>query len=68
VDLTIVGARPMLGARLEEMRTSIAMLLGVGTGAVSVKASSGNLSGGEGAGRAITAHAVAVVEFVAASV
>jgi 2-C-methyl-D-erythritol 4-phosphate cytidylyltransferase / 2-C-methyl-D-erythritol 2,4-cyclodiphosphate synthase len=61
VDVTIVGARPVLGARLEEMRGRIASLVGVDVTAVSVKASSGNLAGVEGAGRAISAHVVAVV-------
>ncbi len=62
VDLTIVGARPRLGDRLEAMRTAIAALLGIPVGAVSVKASTGNLTGSEGAGRSIGARAVAVVE------
>jgi len=62
VDLTIVGARPRLGGRLDEIREAIAALTGLDTAAVSVKASTGNLSGPEGAGRAISAHALAVVE------
>lgn len=61
VDLTITGARPRLGGRLDAMRSEIARLLGLDVGSVSVKASTGNLSGAEGAGRAISAHAVAVV-------
>ena len=61
VDLTIVGARPRFGAHLDEMRDAIAALLGIPTGSVDVKASSGNLSGMEGAGRGISAQAVAVV-------
>jgi len=62
VDLTIVGARPRFGARLDEMRSAIEALLGLRPGHVNVKASSGNLTGPEGAGRAISARAVAVVE------
>jgi 2-C-methyl-D-erythritol 2,4-cyclodiphosphate synthase len=62
VDLTIVGSRPRLGVRLDEMRAGIAGILGIEVGAVSVKASSGNLSGPEGAGRVISATAVASVE------
>jgi 2-C-methyl-D-erythritol 2,4-cyclodiphosphate synthase len=62
VDVTIVGARPRLGARLEEMRDAVAGLVGLEPGSVSVKASTGNLSGMEGAGRGIAARAVAVVE------
>jgi 2-C-methyl-D-erythritol 2,4-cyclodiphosphate synthase len=62
VDLTIVGARPRLGDRLDEMRTRIAELLELPESSVSVKASTGNLAGMEGAGRGISAHAVAVLE------
>ncbi len=65
LDVTIVGARPRLGARLDEMRAAIAALLGVAPDAVSVKASSGNLGGPEGEGRAIGAHAIASLEAVA---
>ena len=61
VDLTIVGARPRLADRLEEMRAAIAQLLGIPVEAVNVKASTGNLSGAEGAGRGVAARAVAVV-------
>jgi 2-C-methyl-D-erythritol 2,4-cyclodiphosphate synthase len=62
VDVTIVAARPALALRLEDMRGAIARLLRVEPEAVSVKASTGNLAGMEGAGRGISAHAVAVVE------
>jgi 2-C-methyl-D-erythritol 4-phosphate cytidylyltransferase/2-C-methyl-D-erythritol 2,4-cyclodiphosphate synthase len=62
VDLTVIGARPRLGAHLESMRGAIAALLGIDRGAVSVKASSGNLDGSEGAGRSISAFAVVTVE------
>jgi 2-C-methyl-D-erythritol 2,4-cyclodiphosphate synthase len=48
VDLTVVGARPRLGDRLDAMRDTIAGLLGVPAGAVNVKASTGNLAGMEG--------------------
>ena len=62
VDVTIVGARPRLGEeRVDAMRVAIASLLGLEVGAVSVKASSGNLAGDEGAGRVISARAVATV-------
>jgi 2-C-methyl-D-erythritol 4-phosphate cytidylyltransferase/2-C-methyl-D-erythritol 2,4-cyclodiphosphate synthase len=67
VDLTLVGARPRLGPRLDEMRTAIAGLLDVGPEVVSVKASSGNLGGPEGEGRAIGAHVVASLELWFAS-
>jgi 2-C-methyl-D-erythritol 4-phosphate cytidylyltransferase / 2-C-methyl-D-erythritol 2,4-cyclodiphosphate synthase len=62
VDLTIIGSRPRLGPRLDEIRAEVARLLGLSEEAVAVKASSGNLGGAEGAGRAIAARAVATVE------
>lgn len=56
VDVTILGARPRLGGqRLEAMAGAIAELLHLPAGRVSVKAATGNLSGDEGAGRAISA-------------
>jgi 2-C-methyl-D-erythritol 4-phosphate cytidylyltransferase/2-C-methyl-D-erythritol 2,4-cyclodiphosphate synthase len=62
VDLTIIAARPRLGAHLEPIRETIAALLGLAPDAVSVKASSGNLDGSEGAGRSISALVIATVE------
>jgi len=62
IDLTIAGARPRLAAWLEPMRRAIAGLIGLPPGSVSVKASSGNLAGMEGAGRGLSAHAIAVIE------
>lgn len=61
VDVTIVGARPRLAGHLDEMRARIAELVGLDTGAVNVKASTGNLDGNAGAGRGIEAHAIALV-------
>ena len=59
LDLTIIGARPRLGsARLERMRVILGELLGIDATAVAVQASSGNLSGDEGAGRTISATAL----------
>jgi 2-C-methyl-D-erythritol 4-phosphate cytidylyltransferase/2-C-methyl-D-erythritol 2,4-cyclodiphosphate synthase len=64
LDLTIVCGRPRLGAeRLEHMRDRIAELLELDRGSVSVKASTGNLDGPEGAGRSISA--IAIVSLVA---
>jgi 2-C-methyl-D-erythritol 4-phosphate cytidylyltransferase/2-C-methyl-D-erythritol 2,4-cyclodiphosphate synthase len=62
VDLTVVAARPRLGTRLDDMARVIAGLLGLEAGAVSVKASTGNLEGPEGAGRSISALAIATIE------
>jgi 2-C-methyl-D-erythritol 4-phosphate cytidylyltransferase / 2-C-methyl-D-erythritol 2,4-cyclodiphosphate synthase len=58
IDLVVIGARPRLGLRLDEMRDAIAAVLGVEPGRVNVKASTGNLAGDEGAGRSISARAV----------
>jgi 2-C-methyl-D-erythritol 4-phosphate cytidylyltransferase / 2-C-methyl-D-erythritol 2,4-cyclodiphosphate synthase len=62
VDLTIVAARPRLADHLDPMRSTIAGLLGVDPAAINVKASTGNLAGDEGAGRSISAMAVAMLE------
>jgi 2-C-methyl-D-erythritol 4-phosphate cytidylyltransferase/2-C-methyl-D-erythritol 2,4-cyclodiphosphate synthase len=64
VDLTVLAARPRLAGHLEPMRESIAALLNLDPSAVNVKASSGNLDGPEGAGRSISALAIATVEAV----
>jgi len=61
VSLLLVAGRPKLGARLEAMRSAIAALLGVEADAVSVDAGTGNLSGDDGAGRTISATAVATI-------
>jgi 2-C-methyl-D-erythritol 2,4-cyclodiphosphate synthase len=59
IDLTITGARPRLGGvRLDRMREVIAAIAALPLEAVSVKASTGNLDGPEGAGRAISAAAL----------
>jgi 2C-methyl-D-erythritol 2,4-cyclodiphosphate synthase len=47
---------------LEAMRAAIAGLLELDAADVNVKASSGNLDGSEGAGRSISALAIAMVE------
>lgn len=59
VDLTITAARPRLAALLPAMGEAIAAALGVDPSAVNVKASTGNLGGAEGAGRSISASAIA---------
>jgi len=58
-QVSLVGARPRLGgAKLDSMAEKIAGLLGCERGSVAVVASSGNLSGPEGAGRTIRATAL----------
>jgi len=61
VDVTVIAARPRLSQHLEPMRVALATLLGLAVSAVNVKASSGNMDGADGAGRSISAFAVAMV-------
>jgi 2-C-methyl-D-erythritol 4-phosphate cytidylyltransferase / 2-C-methyl-D-erythritol 2,4-cyclodiphosphate synthase len=61
LDITIVGARPRLGPRLDDVRDRVAQLVSLYPTAVNVKASTGNLTGAEGAGLAISARAVVTV-------
>ena len=61
VDLTITGSRPRLVGVLESMRAAIALILGLPVDRVGVKASTGNLDGAEGAGRVLSAMAVATI-------
>ncbi len=62
LDVTIVAARPRLGPRLDDIRDRIAELLGLDRSDVNVKASTGNLAGFDGAGRGISARAIATIE------
>jgi 2-C-methyl-D-erythritol 4-phosphate cytidylyltransferase/2-C-methyl-D-erythritol 2,4-cyclodiphosphate synthase len=62
VDVTIIGARPRLADRLDAIRERLAELLRLRVDQVNVKASTGNLDGMEGAGRGISARAVATLE------
>ena len=64
VDLTIVAARPRLAGRLDAMRDAIADLLGTDPDRVSVKASTGNLGGSDGAGRSVSTLALATIEAI----
>jgi 2-C-methyl-D-erythritol 4-phosphate cytidylyltransferase / 2-C-methyl-D-erythritol 2,4-cyclodiphosphate synthase len=61
VDVTVTAARPRLGDHLEAMRAVIGSLLGLDVATVNVKASSGNLDGADGAGRSVSAIAIATV-------
>ena len=61
IDLSIRAGRPWLAGHLPAMRRAISELLGLELDAVSVKASTGNLSGDVGAGRVIEAEAIATV-------
>jgi 2-C-methyl-D-erythritol 4-phosphate cytidylyltransferase/2-C-methyl-D-erythritol 2,4-cyclodiphosphate synthase len=62
VDVTITGARPRLGGYLDRMGDGLAVRLEIDRAAVSVKASTGNLGGDEGAGRSISALAIVALD------
>jgi 2-C-methyl-D-erythritol 2,4-cyclodiphosphate synthase len=56
VQLSLIGARPKLGARkIDAMRDRVAQLTGIDPAAVAITASTGNLYGPEGAGLVISA-------------
>ena len=61
IDVTITAARPQLGPHLDAIRERLAALLRLGASEVSVKASTGNLQGPEGEGRAIAADAISLL-------
>ena len=62
VDATVIAERPRLGAHIESMRESIAVVLGLPPGRVNVKATTNERVGDIGAGLAIAAIAVALLE------
>jgi 2-C-methyl-D-erythritol 2,4-cyclodiphosphate synthase len=66
VDVSIRASRPRLAEHLPGMRRTIAELLHLEQDTVSVKASTGNLSGDAGAGRVIEADAVVSVARIGA--
>lgn len=65
VDLSISAGRPRIGPAMPAMRERIAAILGLPASEVNVKASTGNLSGDVGAGRVISADAMATVARIA---
>ncbi|WP_137127563.1 2-C-methyl-D-erythritol 4-phosphate cytidylyltransferase [Roseomonas sp. HF4] len=60
-DVTLICERPKIAPHAEAMRTRLADLLGVGLGAVSVKATTTERLGFPGRGEGIAAQAAAVV-------
>ncbi|QWC58131.1 bifunctional 2-C-methyl-D-erythritol 4-phosphate cytidylyltransferase/2-C-methyl-D-erythritol 2,4-cyclodiphosphate synthase [Erythrobacter sp. 3-20A1M] len=61
VDLTIICEAPKIGPHREAMRTRIAQLLSVDTGAISVKATTTERLGMTGRGEGIAAQAIATL-------
>ncbi|MDP2328465.1 MAG: 2-C-methyl-D-erythritol 2,4-cyclodiphosphate synthase [Dehalococcoidia bacterium] len=62
VDATVIAERPRLAPHIDRMRESIAAILGVSVGCVSVKATTNERLGEIGAGEAIAVTAVALLE------
>ncbi len=61
IDVTIVAEAPRLAPHIDAMRHTLAGATGLSSGDVSVKATTTEGTGAEGAGEAISASAVAVV-------
>jgi 2-C-methyl-D-erythritol 2,4-cyclodiphosphate synthase len=61
-DVTVVAEAPRLAPHADRMRERLAPVLGVATGAVSVKATTNEGLGPEGRGEAISAHAVCLLQ------
>ena len=62
LDSTVVLERPKLAPHIAAMRSALAAALGCDPAAVSVKAKSAEGLGAVGAGEAVEAHAVVMVE------
>jgi 2-C-methyl-D-erythritol 2,4-cyclodiphosphate synthase len=61
LDVSINAGRPRIAGFMPSMRERIAAIVGLPTDVVNVKASTGNLAGDVGAGRVISADAIATV-------
>ena len=61
IDATLIAQRPKLAAHIPQMRSNIAAALGMDAAFVSVKATTTEGMGFEGAGEGISAHAVALI-------
>ncbi|MEX1021612.1 MAG: 2-C-methyl-D-erythritol 2,4-cyclodiphosphate synthase [Dehalococcoidia bacterium] len=62
VDATVIAERPRLAGYIDQMRESIAIILGLTHGAISVKATTNERLGEIGRGEAIAVMAVALLE------
>jgi len=62
IDATIIAEKPKIAPRLGEMKAALARSTGLTAGAIGLKATTHEGVGDLGAGRAIAAHAVALIE------
>ncbi|MCK9486831.1 MAG: 2-C-methyl-D-erythritol 2,4-cyclodiphosphate synthase [Dehalococcoidia bacterium] len=62
VDATVIAERPRLSAYIDQMRESIAIILGISHSEVSVKATTNERMGEIGSGAAIAVMAIAMLE------
>lgn len=61
-DITVIAEQPRFGDHVEAMRATVAGILGLDRGAVSVKATTHEGIGALGQGEGIAAHAVVLLE------
>ncbi len=61
IDSSLIAERPTIAPRLEEMRARLARSIGIAPSRVGLKATTNEESDDIGAGRAIAAHAVALI-------
>lgn len=62
LDATLIAERPKIAARLAEMKTALARSTGLPVEAIGIKATTNEGADDLGRGRAIAAHAVALIE------
>ena len=62
VDMTVIAERPRVAPRVRDMRTRLALAMGVDIGQVSVKATTTDGLGTTGRGEGIAAQAIALLE------
>jgi 2-C-methyl-D-erythritol 2,4-cyclodiphosphate synthase len=61
IDATLIAEKPKVAPHIERMKQQLADTLGIGTGAIGIKATTQERIGALGKGAGIAAHAVALV-------
>jgi 2-C-methyl-D-erythritol 2,4-cyclodiphosphate synthase len=62
IDVTVVAQEPKLGPHREALRSSVAEIVGLSVDRVSIKAKTAEGLGDIGAGKAISCHAIVLME------